>query len=314
MTDYLFSNKEKQENEQCIGDLLAKGKLILDRSGNSRAEQESALLLSYLLDKERSYLYLNRHLPIPKTKVKLYYQWIIKRSKDMPIQYITGFQNFMGLEFAVSEGVFIPRAETEILVEKVIQLIEMVPETKQLSLLDIGVGCGVIPITICYYFKKRGKGINFHAVDLSAEALALAAKNAQRFQCEKNIHFYCGNLFQPLRKIQHSLNFEGIISNPPYLSRRDWENLPVEIRHFEPAMAFLAGERGLDFYEKIIAQSPQYLKPGGFLALEIGHQQKDALYQIIHSNQNYQRKICVLPDYYQNDRVIIAFKNDQKTK
>lgn len=308
MADYSFSNIIKQNNEKCIGDLLSCGSLILKSSGNRKAQEESALLLSYLLNREKSDLFLNRNLTVPKKTINKYFQWINKRREGFPLQYITGFQNFMGLEFVLSEGVFIPRPETEILVEKVIQLIELIHRGKQLFLLDLGVGCGVIPVTICYYLQKKKKNINFYAVDLSEKAITLAYKNAQRFNCIDAIQFYCGDLFQPLRKNVLSVNLDGIISNPPYLSQKEWENLPSEIRHFEPKTALLAGERGLDYYEKIIAQSPDFLKPGGFLALEIGHTQKEAICQMIKCNSSYQSKICLFRDYYQNDRVIIAFK------
>ena len=309
MIPIYLNNSLKQKSEQCIGDLLSKGKLLLERSGNNRAEQESVLLLSYLLGREKSYLFLNRHLPVSRIKIERYYRWIRERRKGIPIQYITGFQNFMGLEFAVSEGVFIPRAETEILVEKVIQLIEMIPEKKQFCLMDIGVGSGAIPIAICYYLQKKNKYINFHAVDISIEAIKLASMNAKKFHCQKNIYLYQGNLFQPYQENKYLNTFDGIISNPPYLSQAEWNNLPEEIRLFEPPAALLGGEKGLNFYKKIIFDSPAFLKPDGFLALEIGHQQKYDVYRMIKNNTNFQKEIITFSDYYQNDRGIIAFKN-----
>mgnify|MGYP001092467816 CR=1 FL=1 len=263
---------------------------------------------------KKSDLFLNRHFSVSPIKTKRYWLWIGKRRAGYPIQYITGFQNFMGLEFFVSKNVFIPRAETEILVEEVIKLIEMIPEGKPVCLMDIGVGCGVIPVTICNYFKKRGRFIVFHAVDLSVDALKLSLKNARRFHCQKHIHFHQGDLLKPFIKKEYLNSFDGIISNPPYISKIEWNSLSDEVRLFEPAMALLGGEKGVDFYKKIIEESPAFLKPGGFLALEIGHQQKDVVSEMIRGNGIFQKKIVTFNDYYHNNRGIIAFKKNLEQK
>lgn len=308
MSALLLKKAGKQMNAQCIGELLIKGELFLKGNGIIDAEQEAVLLLSYLLSRERSYIYINRNMPVPSIKIEKFNKWLKMRSGGTPLQYITGFQNFMGLEFAVTKKVLIPRPETELLVEKVIQLIERFPERKQICLLDIGVGSGVIPITICHYFKDKNKNIDFHAVDISSEAIGLASRNARRLHCQNNIHFFQGNLFQPFRRKEQFGYFDGIISNPPYISKNEWDNLPDEIRLFEPALALLGGEKGIDFYKIIIKEAPEFLKPGGFLALEIGHQQKNIVCRLINDNTNFQEEIKTFRDYYQNDRGIIAFK------
>ena len=300
----------KQMNTQCIGDLLSKGKMLLKKNGVENAEQESVLLLSYLLNRKKSDLFLNRHLPVSPKKVKQYYRWLRQRRKGYPVQYITGFQNFMGLEFVVTEKVLIPRPETELLVEEVIQLIEAIPDRKQICLMDIGVGSGVIPITICHYFKDKNKFIDFYAVDISPHAIEIASRNARRLHCHNNIHFFQGNLFQPFQRKEQFDYFDGIISNPPYISKKEWDNLSDEIRLFEPSLALLGGEKGIDFYETIIREAPCFLKPGGFLALEIGHQQKNIVCQMLKNNPNFQKEIKTFRDYYQNDRGIVAFKRD----
>ncbi|HNR64978.1 MAG TPA: peptide chain release factor N(5)-glutamine methyltransferase [Atribacterota bacterium] len=310
----LLKKSTNPENEQCIGDLLSKGKLLLKRNGIENAEQESLLLLSYLLKMKKIDLLLKRHFPVSSIKAKRYWQWLRQRREGYPIQYITGFQNFMGLEFAVSKNVFIPRAETEILVEEVIKLIEMIPEEEPVSLMDIGAGCGVIPVAISSYFKEKGRHIDFHAVDLSSDALKLSFKNARRFHCQNNIHFHQGDLLKPFIKKEYFNAFHGIISNPPYISKTEWDSLSDEVRLFEPAMALLGGEKGVDFYKTIIEESPAFLKPGGFLALEIGHQQKDIVSEMIRGNGIFEKKIVTFYDYYHNDRGIIAFKKNLELK
>ena len=304
----ILENKDKN-NIFNIGELLTIGKTLLTNNGNNNAELESVLLLSYLLNKEKSDLFLNMSLPVSLSRTIQYHKWIRKRIDGMPIQYITGFQNFMGLEFSISEGVFIPRAETEILVERVIAIIEMMQKKDGLLFLDLGVGSGVIPITICSYFQERGIPVNFFAVDISETAIELARQNAQKYNCQHHINFFQGRLFEPLQKLKQIIRFDGIISNPPYISTAEWGKLPDEIRLFEPAKALLGGEKGIYYYEKITLESPAFLKPNGFLALEIGHQQKNDILQILTDNTDFQENIITFKDYYQQDRGIIAFKN-----
>jgi len=291
-----------------IGELLADGELILKKSGNKSADEESLLLLSYLLKREKFDIYLNRSLDVSFRENQLYYEWIDKRVKGIPIQYITGFQNFMGMEFKIVKGVFIPRPETEILVEELIKLIESMPNELELSFLDIGVGSGIIPISICKYFQKRYKNIQFYAIDISLKAIELAEENAKKFKCEDRIFFFQGDIFFALKMLNSSILFDGIISNPPYISRDEMVKLPDEIYLHEPREALFGGEQGLDYYQKIICQSPEYLKKGkSFLALEIGHKQKDPVCKIINQSGCFKEKVSIFSDYYQNDRAIIAF-------
>lgn len=311
MTISLFQKPININDQFCIADLLNYGKFYLNDNHIKEAETEALLLLSYLLNLSKSELFLNRSKPVSLSEIRQYQKWLNKRLNGIPVQYITGFQNFMGLEFSVSAGVLIPRPETEILVEKVLQLIEEKPGKEKIRLLDIGTGSGVIPVSICNYFQKKGKDIVFYAVDKSLKAIKSASKNASHFSCQKNIHFYQGDLFSPFRNDIFLNSFDGIVSNPPYLSKSEWDNLADEIRLFEPSLAFLAGEKGLDFYKNILQESPSFLKPGGFLALEIGYKQKRDVCTMINKNNNFQKNVISYCDYLQNDRVIIAFKNKQ---
>ncbi|HKK82990.1 MAG TPA: HemK/PrmC family methyltransferase, partial [Atribacterota bacterium] len=183
---------EKKKN---IGELLEDGELILKKSGNKNAAEESLILLSYLLKREKFDIFLNRSLDVSFRENQRYNEWLDKRAKGIPIQYITGFQNFMGMEFKVAKGVFIPRPETEILVEQLIKLIESMPNGIELFFLDIGVGSGIIPVSICQYFQKSNKNIHFYAVDISMKAIKLAEENAKRFKCEDRITFVHGDIF-----------------------------------------------------------------------------------------------------------------------
>lgn len=309
METYLLSKNSEEMNKRNISDLLMIGKTLLKKNGNKNAEQESILLLSYLLNREKSDIFLNRDFQVSALQTRQYYDWIDQRIEGVPIQYITGFQNFMGLEFATLKGVFIARPETEILVEKVIELIEMMPVKQELSFLDLGTGSGVIPITICSYFQKKGVAINFFAIDISRTAGELAHKNAQMYNCHNHIKFLQGEFFEPLQELEQPAYLDGIISNPPYIDQADWNELPDEVRLFEPAEALLGGIKGIDLYKRIILESPALLKPNGFLALEIGHQQKKDISMLLAGNANFQKEIITFKDYLQQDRGIIAFKN-----
>lgn len=299
-------NEINQKNVS-IADLLNEGKKRLKENGNPFSNQEAELLLSYFLNWERYKLYVNHSKKICCEMADQYYQWIQHRNKGIPIQYITGFQQFYGMEFRVSKGVFIPRPETEILVEKIIKLIES-SNKKEFLLLDIGTGTGIIPVTITKYFQESNINVRFYAIDISNAALRLAVKNARKYCCQDRIQFFQGNLFQPLSFLKKSLFFDGIISNPPYISFSEYQNLPDEISLHEPRQALYGGKDGLHIYRKIINKAPMYLKrENSFLAFEIGCKQRDAVMGLIQGECAYRKDIITFKDYLQNDRGIIAF-------
>ena len=308
LMEICLRSKNNDKKNQNIGELLRIGKGLLKKNGSRNAEQESILLLSYLLNKEKSDIFLNRDFQVSALQTRQYYDWIDQRIEGVPIQYITGFQNFMGLEFATKKGVFIPRPETEILVEQVIEIIEMMPMQKELNFLDLGTGSGVIPITICSYFQKKGVTINFLAIDISRTAIELAHKNAQMYNCHTHIKFLQGELFKPLKELKQPIYLDGIISNPPYIDQADWGKLPDEVRFFEPAEALWGGAKGIELYKRIISESPVFLKPNGFLALEIGFRQKKDISMLLAGNADFQNQFTTFRDYFQHDRGIIAFK------
>ena len=296
----------------CIGELLTEGRDRLQEKGNPLAAREAEILLSYLLHKDKFDLYFNHSRPVTPEQVTRYGQWIKQRRKGFPVQYITGYQNFMGMEFKTARDVFIPRPETEILVEKVIHLIQSLPARDEYFLLDIGVGSGIIPIVLCHYFKKRNQKINFYAIDISPRAIHLAKENAQRFHCQDHIHFLQKNFLEPSTALQFPVVFDGIISNPPYIALEKWHELSEEVSTYEPYEALSGGKDGLAFYRKIIQKAPEYLKKEkAFLALEIGHNQKDAVCKMITGDDRYLKKIITFQDYYQNDRGLIAFISNE---
>lgn len=296
-----------KENQKSIQQVQNDCQERLKLGGSIHPEQESRLLLSYLLNMDFNSLYLNKQNMISGERISKIDEWVKLRNTGMPIQYITGYQNFMGLEFIVSPGVFIPRPETEILVENIIQIINKDSTKKNYKILDLGVGTGIIPITICHHFHGCFKHISFDAVDISKKATELAQKNAEKFCCHQQIKFFTADLFSPYQGRKNKKLFDCVISNPPYITQEEVLSLPREVGNYEPIKALYGGCDGLDYYQRIIDESPVYLKEDGFLALEIGHKQKNVILSMIQKTEYFCKKVLSIQDYFQHDRVVIAF-------
>ena len=212
-----------------------------------------------------------------------------KRLKHIPLGYIFGKSYFFGREFRVDENVLIPRQDTEILIEKICDDIKSKKEN--VSVLDIGTGSGAIAITI-----QKETGANVVAVDVSDGALEIAKHNANKL--EADVEFVKSNLFENVKG-----QFDFIVSNPPYIESSVIETLDDEVKLNEPILALDGGEDGLDFYRKIVEQSPKYLNKGGKLYFEIGYNQADALKQLMKDKF---KNVCVYKDYGNNDRVVVG--------
>ena len=212
-----------------------------------------------------------------------------KRLKHIPLGYIFGKSYFFGREFRVDENVLIPRQDTEILIEKICDDIKSKKEN--VSVLDIGTGSGAIAITI-----QKETGANVMAVDVSDGALEIAKHNANKL--EADVEFVKSNLFENVKG-----QFDFIVSNPPYIESSVIETLDDEVKLNEPILALDGGEDGLDFYRKIVEQSPKYLNKGGKLYFEIGYNQADALKQLMKDKF---KNVCVYKDYGNNDRVVVG--------
>ena len=256
---------------------------------------ETELLFTGILNCNRVSLYLNRHLRLDKDKSFLISSALKKRISCEPVQYILGKTEFMGLEFRVSPGIFIPRPETEILVETVINIAKSL-ESRIQSILDIGTGSGCIAISLAKFLPHA----NIAAIDISEKAIRIAQQNA--ILNNAKISFFLSDLFS-----NHELrttNYDLIVSNPPYIPTTEIELLQPEIR-YEPRIAIDGGKDGLYFYHKIINESARYLRKGGLLIMEMGFNQKYAIKNIFKNLANY-KIIDVIKDYNNIDRVVVA--------
>ena len=267
-------------------------------------ERETELLLSYFLKMNRSEIYLNSDRALKNKEKKQLENMIQERIRKIPLQYITKHQEFMGMDFLVEKGVLIPRPETEILAERVIEKLKKRKSSSHLKIVDLGTGTGIIAISIAKFIKD----ITIYATDISKKSLQVALKNAQKHNCENKIIFLQGDLFEPFQGKIEKNSLDVIISNPPYINSDDFKLLPPEIKNNEPKIALYGGVDGIDYYRKIIKETPKYLKRDGFIALEVGLNQAKIIKEMILKENNYRKNVEIFKDYSGIERVVIAYR------
>lgn len=279
-----------------IRETLRKGMIDLKSNNITEPVLKARLLLQYVLNKPRQYLLVYDTKDLTLRQEVDYFKAIKKVINGVPVQHITHSQEFMKMDFFVNENVLIPRADTEVLVEEVIQIAKRINAKK---ILDLCTGSGAIAVSLAKYIPR----VDITATDISKEALSVAKRNAKANEVESQITFLQSNLFQNIRKEKYDI----IVSNPPYIKREIIKSLDKEVQK-EPNIALDGGWDGLDFYRKIIHQSEEYLKFKGYLCLEIGYDQKEDVIEIVENEGKYSKPICK-KDLYDNDRVIVAKLN-----
>ena len=230
------------------------------------------LLLLSVAGRDRTWLYAHPEEIVPESSTDKYFALLDRRAAGEPTQHLTGKQEFWGLEFEVTPDVLIPRPETEHLIEVALDRLA-VREVRagrpprltgeNVTLVDVGTGSGCIAIALA----KELPAATVYATDISPATLNIAQRNAARLGFANRIQFIESNLFEALS----SLAFDLVISNPPYVSRRDAHSLSVEVREHEPPLALYGGEEGFEFYADLISQAQRYIKPSGLFVLELGY-------------------------------------------
>ena len=254
---------------------------------------DAEILLAHVLGWRRLTLYVESEKILPLEKILRFNDLITQRLKKIPVAYLTGTKEFMGLAFAVNEHVLIPRPETEILTELVGEYLRSLGG--EVNFADLGAGSGAICISILKFVKSA----RAFAVDVSAEALNVAKFNAEKFHVEDRIKFFQGDLFAPLEgKI-----FNAIISNPPYIPTGELETLLAEVKR-EPRLALDGGEDGLNFYRRIISGAPKFLSARGILAFEVGINQAAAVKNLMAANF---ADVKIFKDLAGIERVVAGF-------
>lgn len=261
---------------------------------------DSVLILCKLLNKDKSYIYTYGDKEVSKEVEDKFLKLMKKRASGYPIQYILGQREFMGLDFYLEEGVLVPRPDTEILVEYIIGFIKKKYKDETINILDLGIGSGAISLSLGYYCKNS----YVFGVDISPFAIKVANINNERFNLS-NVSFYKGDLFDALKDHNLERAFHIIVSNPPYISSDEIENLDVTVKDFEPRLALDGGLDGLDFYRRITSGSKEYLRDGGLLIYEIGYDQGEKVKKII-SLEGF-KDVSILKDLQGHDRVVLGF-------
>ena len=273
-----------------ILDVINKTTPFFENHGIEKPRLNIELLLSHLLQKRRLDLYLEFERELDEPTLEKLRELVKRRAAGEPLQYITGETEFSGLTFTVDPRVLIPRPETELLVEVVLQ-------RKPSKIVDVGTGSGCIAISIA----KRLPSVEIWALDVSAEALEVAVANAARHGAEKNIRFLQSNL---LEKLPVSFKADAIVSNPPYIASGELAKLPREVKDFEPVRALVAGEDGLEVIHRLVIGTKRVLSPSGFVALEIGAGQCAAVAELFGKNDFEVAQ--VVKDLQGHERIVVS--------
>lgn len=268
---------------------------------NPRLDAE--VLLGYVLNKERIFLYVHFDQPLDSEELAKFKECIKKRAMKMPVAYITGVREFMGLDFKVTEATLIPRPDTEILVETAMERLGKIAGNEAGTgkcFADLGTGSGAICLSILNYMKE----IEAVTVDISPKAIAVAKENAEKFAVSDRIEFLEGDFLKPL---ENKGKFTAILSNPPYIPKQDILGLESDVKDFEPIGALDGGIDGLDFYRQLLVKSANYIEDGGFLAIEIGINQSQAILEMAKRNLMW-GKVEVIKDLAGIDRCVVLWK------
>ncbi len=283
-------------------DILKLSAEYLEKKGIDNARLNAELLLGHILKLNRVQLYLNFERPLTPAELDEYRQLLRRRAAHEPIQYILGETEFYSLKFKLNRFTLIPRPETELLVETVIdQCRKRFSDKGKVLMLDIGTGCGNIAIALA----KNLPDCQIVAIDIQPEAIKIAEQNAANHEVTDRIQFQQLDIFSDQAKWM--TQFHVVVSNPPYIARHEFERLPPEVKNFEPYIALDGGKDGLIFYGRVAELVPQLLAPDGFIAVEIGASQADAVKDLFLKTAAFQ-SIELICDLNRLPRIILAQK------
>jgi len=281
-----------------LQELIQRGRSLL--KGFPHPHLETKLLLLKCLDLSEKEFFTSKDKSVSRCQERCFSRLISRRLAGVPLPYLTGIKEFWSISFKVSPGVLIPRPETELLVEKTIELSKKEGEE---IIVDLGTGCGNIAISLAQKLPKA----RIFATDISQKALRLARLNAN-LQAVSGVTFVRGSLFSPLEKLRLRKKCDFIVSNPPYVSQSEWEKLSREIRDHEPRDSLVAGETGLEVIEQIIQGALPHLRPGGYLIIEMGYNQRDGVQSIFDACSSWE-KVKFFKDLAGVDRVAAAMSS-----
>ena len=276
-----------------IGEILLKSYQILKNVKIETYLLDSQLLLGKVLNKDKLFIMLNRDFNLNKEQENEFLQLVETRKNKMPIKYILGECEFMSMDFIVKPGVLIPRPDTEILVEEVINIVK---EEGYTRICDVCSGSGAIGISIAQFVESA----KVMLYDISNDAIDVSNLNIKRFNLSHRVKVEFSDLLKA--PIDQNKKFDVIVSNPPYIREDVIPTLMEDVKNYEPIIALSGGEDGLDFYRRITKESLLILEKGGLLAFEIGYDQREAVMDILL--QSGFKEIKCIKDLSGNDRVV----------
>ena len=304
------------EDAATIKEAYTKGAAMLEAAGVADAVRDSRTLLALAMDVSENRLILGQQSPVSPDRLRVYERMVQRRASGEPLQHITGNTEFMGLPFVVRPGVLIPRRETEIMVEKALEIIksDSWPEGR-VRILDLCCGSGVIGISIARLAQASdgsAADIEVTCADISTDCVYLAHTNAELNGVDRNMRFVRGDMAAPFAgraddPADASVIFGMVCCNPPYIPTEVIGTLQREVRDHDPTLALDGGYDGLDFYRRIACEVPEVMASGGTLILEIGSEQREAVTEILTESGNFDKAECV-KDLAGLDRVIMAVR------
>jgi release factor glutamine methyltransferase len=295
-----MSQSAPQFSSATVGAALREGVQKLERANVPSAPLAAELLLMHALNRDRTFLYAHPEAQIDPAQLEKFDSQIKKRAAGTPTQYLTGHQEFWGMDFEVTPDVLIPRPETEHVIEVALSRIGESRRNNPLRIADVGTGSGCIAVALAKEFPNA----EIFATDISSKALAVAKRNATRHNFANRITFTECNLLEGIPQ-QPQLNL--IVSNPPYVARKDAPSLPTDVREHEPELALFAGEDGMEIYPRLIAQAKTHLAEGGLLVLELGAGLFEPVSDLLEARSSWTR-VSATQDLAGIVRVISAFR------
>jgi release factor glutamine methyltransferase len=271
----------------------------LRREGIDSPRLSAELLLSHVLAKKRIELYTQFDRTVAEDQLARLRDLVKRAGQHEPVAYLVGKTEFYSLELNVSPHCMIPRPETELLVERAIEFLQV--RSGPQIVCDLCTGSGCIAIAIA----KNCPAARIMATDISTDALKVAAQNIQKHQLDERVELLCGDLFEPLTARLAGDRLDLIVCNPPYVSAADYEALDRTVKHYEPKLALFAGADGLDICRRVIQEAHAFLKPGGALMLEIGFSQGRAIKELLEQTGTF-TEIRIEKDFQNNDRIAIV--------
>jgi release factor glutamine methyltransferase len=257
------------------------------------------LLLSHVLALKRIELYTHFDTIAGKEQLDELHDLVRRAGQNEPIAYLIGKTEFYSLDIFVNSACLIPRPETELLVERAIEFLR--PRSSAQFVLDLCTGSGCIAVAIAKNFPPA----QIIATDISDTALKVALKNIEKYRLNDRIKLLCGDLFDPVVPQLDAEKFDLVVCNPPYVSSSEFESLEKNVRDYEPHVALLAGDDGLNIYRRIIEKTFDFLKPDGLLLMEIGYGQGKTLKALLEGAGCF-AKIKIEKDFHNNDRIAVA--------